>query len=182
MTARVALALAVGLAAAGCLHANTQFVRTDPSFQPRPVPAPPQILWDADETKKIPPFLTVGVLEVRRKEVDNLDTFAAYVSSEGSERGCEVLAQRDVYEMRTRTFTNPNTLGPAMVWRPNGYAAWQFYCGVRTAAQQFDEGDAKYSRSVATEAALKLRADGRGDVSCSKEARAGTHIRSDTCR
>jgi hypothetical protein len=173
------LALAAATLFQGCAIAKSVFVPTDEKYRPHAGAKPPVVLLEDNDWSLWPPFRTVGVLEVRRKEVDSLDTFAAEVKKEGTLLGCEILVQRDTYLMRVYALRNPMAMGGAGVWRHNGLAAWQFYCGVWN---DNDEGEARYTRSLAAEAAVKLRDEGQGVVRCSDDADPGTHIHRNGCR
>jgi hypothetical protein len=166
----------------GCVHPGAVFVQTDKHFARHARKDAPVVLYDVDQLTSAKPFRTVGVLEIRRVEADSLNTFEATVEREGKAIGCDVLAQRDTYEMRTLVLAPPsdNYLGGAEHWHVNGFAAWQFYCG-EWGAEEVDPGTARYTRKVATDAALTLRREGRGEVLCAHQAVGNTHIRRDVC-
>jgi hypothetical protein len=175
----------LGLAslAAGCVHPGAVFVQTDKTFHTHARKEPSLVLYDPAQVAAAKPFRTVGVLEIRRVEADALNTFEAAVLKEGTSLGCDVLAQRDTYEMRTQHLPpySPNYLGnPSGTWRANGFAAWQFYCGMWT-DEDVDAATARYTRKVATDAALTLRNEGRGEVLCTHTAVGDSRVRRDVC-
>jgi hypothetical protein len=165
------------------VHPSEVFVQTDKTFTAHRLEQAPVILWEAGDVAAAKPFRTVGVVEIRRVEADSLNTFEAVVVKKATELGCEVMAQRDTYEMRTQTLPAyaPNYLGNISGrWHVNGFAAWQFYCG-RWGTEPVDPGEARYTRSVATKAALTLRSEGRGEVICTHTASGSSRVRRDMC-
>jgi hypothetical protein len=160
------LLLVVAAVDGGCAHPSEVFVQTDKEFRSHRLKEAPVILWEAGDVAAAKPFRTVGVVEIRRIEADSL-----------------VMAQRDTYEMRTQQLPPyaANYLGnPSGTWRVNGFAAWQFYCGL-WGTEAVDPGEARYTRRVATKAALALRSEGRGEVICTHTAAGGSRVRRDMC-
>jgi hypothetical protein len=180
---RVLTASLVALVGAACAHPSAVFVQTDKDFRKHTSKEPPVVLYEARDVAAAKPFRTVGVLEIRRVEADSLNTFEAQVVKEGTSIGCEILAQRDTYEMRTQQLPpySPNYLGnPSGTWRVNGFAAWQFFCGM-WGDKPVEPGTARYTRKVATEAAISLRNEGRGEVICTHTSVGDSRIRKDLC-
>jgi hypothetical protein len=60
------------------------------------------VLLDDKELAKAPPFKAVGVLQVEGKETKKLTAFYDAAVAAGQAAGCDVLYQRDAFEIGTR--------------------------------------------------------------------------------
>jgi hypothetical protein len=170
----VKLSCAFALVCGACTTANpfqvtSRFVKTDAAFAPAMAPDFPDLLADESEVAMAMPFRSVGVLEVRGKASEKLERFIDRALTAGADLGCEVIVQRDLFELGSREWI-PGYLGPQ--WRGNNIAAWQFLCGVSGVTEE----EAKTTRRTAVLAAAKMRDDELGEL-CTARVPTGSHIR-----
>lgn len=124
------LILLAMLCSSACAPLMThRFVSIDEKFTPAPREELSKVLMDADEIGLEPPFKTVGVLEVLGMETDPMVNFLAKVSRVGRKYGCDVVVQRDAFQLGTRV----PWARRGRDFQANGGAAWQFLCGVNGA-------------------------------------------------
>src|ERR1700749_2544079 len=102
------LALICGLLA-GCAATQKPAPPTTASFTPlesayqgAPRERLPVVALDEKELMAAPPFRAVGVLQVEGKETRQLKAFLDAVAEAGAQAGCDVLYQRDAFELGTR--------------------------------------------------------------------------------
>jgi hypothetical protein len=136
-----------------------RFVKTDESFQPASREELSKVLIDWEDVGLEPPFKTVGVVEVLGKETDKLDDFLTKVSRVGRRYGCDVVVQRDAYQLGNHMRL---PWAPGRQWVANGSAAWQFLCGIKGA----DLALASTSMGAASAVAGKLRDEELGANVC----------------
>jgi hypothetical protein len=174
------LALLLACSCASAIPPTQRFVLTDQGFDSAPRPEKPRILFDLDEMEHEPPFKSVGILEIRGNSHDSINAFLARVAEAGARSGCEVLAQRDLFELTASTdLAQPQNLSvpgsprylPTRSQVLNGVAVWQFLCGVQPATPQ----QAAYSRRVAIARAISLRDKELGEV-CRPSTPLGSHV------
>jgi hypothetical protein len=168
------------LVACGCAEAmgpSHRFVRTDEQFTSAPLAQPPKVLIDPGEIAQLPPFKSVGVLEIKGNAHDSVDVFLARVSELGAKSGCEVLAQRDLFELTQKIDLEDKPMMAGTMLPPRsefqtGVAVWQFLCGIAPATDE----EAKASRKTAIALAVQLRDKELGDV-CKPTTALGSHIK-----
>jgi hypothetical protein len=162
MTRRALMAVLCSCACTPAVMTH-RFVPIDDSFKPMPREDLSKVLMDADDIGLEPPFKTVGVLEVLGKETDPMISFLAKVSRVGRKYGCDVVVQRDAYQLGNRVpwaFRGRD-------FQANGGAAWQFLCGVTGA----DLEVASVTLALGAKRAGQLRDEELGGVAiCAPDA------------
>ena len=169
------------------------FTRTDPAFVATPRAAPSTVLLDDKELAAAPPFRAVGILEMDGKETKRLSAFYDAAAKAGATFGCEVLFQRDAFELGSRVQKPriPGSDDPAhphmghfiassgREWQRNDRVRWQFLCGVNggTYAEQ------DRSMKAATNKAVEARRTALGNFEpCDPYTPTGSHVRhNDVC-
>ena len=117
------ISLALVLAAAcGQAHTHT-FVRTDAKFEPQQKAAEAAFVWDDDELGSVEPFRSVGILQFRvsYSAKVRVDDFLAEAARVGAQSGCDVLLERDVFDLGHR-LTRLNETGPIWIWEDAKYS------------------------------------------------------------
>lgn len=172
------------LIVAGCATApENRFIKLDESYAAKPV-AESTLVIEQKELDTAPPFRTVAILEVQGSAHDSINYFLKRVADVGARQGCEVLAQRDLFELTYKIELQgpstqisgrgapPHVYLPTHSWHGDGTAVWQFLCGVRTR----DQREAAQSWRVAVSVAAELRDRQLGLRVCEPYMQAGTHI------
>jgi hypothetical protein len=173
--------------------AEPLFTRTDQTFIATPRAAPATVLLEDKELAAAPPFRAVGIVEMEGKETTQLSAFYDAAAKAGASFGCDVLYQRDAFELGTRIakMRIPNAdppNGPSMghfiassgrEWTRNNMVRWQFLCGVNggTYAEQ------DKSMKAATNKAVEARRTALGNYEpCDAYTPTGSHVRrNDVC-
>jgi hypothetical protein len=179
--------LSLLLLVAGCasmVQPVNRFIRTDDSYQPQPIEEPALVI-EQKELDQAKPFRCVGVLEVQGSAHDSINYFLKRVAEVGARQGCEVLAQRDLFELTNKLELQqpakqnggPHSVAPEFLptraWYGNGIAVWQFLCGVRPA----DDKEAVASYRYAVSVAAELRDIELGNAVCDPYTQTGSHRR-----
>ncbi|HEX4386576.1 MAG TPA: hypothetical protein VH083_26660 [Myxococcales bacterium] len=175
-----------------------RFIATDLSFRGT-AHGPSTMILDDDELSKATAFRAVGVMEMEGKETKRLKAFYEAAALAGGNYGCDVLFQRDAFELGTRVAKpispaatgipiagrdSTVTIGSFLVshgreWQRTDRLVWQFICGMSGA----DDLDQAQSLHVATSKAVELRRTQLGNFEpCEPYTPLGSHIRKqDVC-
>jgi hypothetical protein len=164
------------------------FIPLDSSFKSAPRQLLPIIALDEKELMAAPAFKAVGIVQLEGKETRQLKAFFDAVAEAGAQVGCDVLFQRDAFELGTRVQKPmlPGANGPqsgsvpigawiasnGTVWHRNDRLVWQFVCGVTGAS---DEEQAKTLKD-ATFLAIQLRRKALGIEPCDPYIPTGSHV------
>jgi hypothetical protein len=166
-----------------------RFTNIDASFKGVAHGPSIMVLTD-DEMAGTPPFRAVGVLEMEGKETKRLKAFYEAAAQAGGDHGCDVLFQRDAFELGTRV-SKPRIpiddsqyrLGDFMGssgrdWHRSDQVVWQFICGVvGTGTGSVSDRDQAKTLRVATTTAVELRRKQLGDFEpCDSYVPLGSHI------
>jgi hypothetical protein len=126
---------------------TARFTALDAAFTSAPRQEPPVVVLDDKELAKAAQFRAVGVLQLTGKENNQMVTFYDTALEAGRVAGCDVLYQRDAFELGTRV-ERPKLPGAdggigrflassGRDWRRSDQLVWQFLCGV-TGGEQGD--------------------------------------------
>jgi hypothetical protein len=160
-----------------------RFIKIDDSYAGKPVEESTMVI-EQKELDETPPFRTVGVLEVEGNAHDSINRFLQRVAEVGARQGCEVLAQRDLYELADIVMMQgrptqvsgrgapPHVYIPTTMRHGHDVAVWQFLCGVRPSGPREAAQSWRYAVSVAAE----LRDRELGLHVCQAYMQAGSHI------
>jgi hypothetical protein len=158
------------------------FTKVDAAFNASPRSEPPLVVLDDKELDKAPPFKAVGVLQLVGKETKQLTAFYDAAVAAGQAAGCEVLYQRDAFELGTR-IPKPMIPGGAGIgkfiassgreWHRSDELVWQFLCGVIGASGDEQEQTVKQATFVAVE--LRRKAFGNYEP-CEAYVPLGSHV------
>ncbi|HEY2027718.1 MAG TPA: hypothetical protein VGH20_00795 [Myxococcales bacterium] len=137
-----------------------------------------KLLVSDEEVYAEPPFKLIGVVEVEGKETEQLQAFVARAQEAGAAAGCDVLVERDAFELGTRIV---RPFGPRFTrgtmgrdWQRSDQVVWQFLCGVSGAT---DDEEAQTMRE-ATSLAINLRWKELGGYEpCEQYTPTGSHVR-----
>lgn len=166
---------------------EASFIPIDSSFKVSPRTELSMVVLDEKELAKAPLFRAVGVLQLEGKETKRLSAFYEAVAEAGASVGCDVLYQRDAFELgnRVERLRTPASsvafpgvgayvAGTGRDWRRNDKVLWQFLCGVAGAS----EAEQERSLKVATNLAVTLRREKLGNVEpCEPFTPTGSHVR-----
>jgi hypothetical protein len=152
-------------------------VRIDQQPELPPRSAPPRVLVEWGEIAREPPFRCAGVIEIRGDARDSVNAFLERVSELGARSGCEVVVQRDLFELQQKAELSDRDIVPGLMFPEqaktgNGIAVWQFLCGVSTSSVE----EARSSRRIATELAVAMRNQELGEV-CAATTPIGSHVK-----
>jgi hypothetical protein len=159
-----------------------RFIPLDSAYRPSPRPEVAKVLVDDKEIAAEPPFKLVGVVEIEGKETEQLRVFVTRAEEAGASVGCDVLVERDAFELGTRT---PRPLAPiyrgqttrgmlGRDWQRSDQVVWQFLCGV-TGSNDSEEAQ---TMKQATSLAVDLRRKELGNYEpCEQYTPTGSHVR-----
>ena len=165
------------------------FARLDNAFTVSRRGQPPLVVLDDKELASAPPFKAVGVLQLKGTETKGLEAFYDAAVAAGQAAGCEVLYQRDAFELGTR-IARPRIPGSdggigrfiessGRDWHRSNELIWQFLCGVVGASGIEQEETMKQATLVAVE--LRRKALGNFEP-CEPYIPLGSHVvRRDVC-
>jgi hypothetical protein len=168
---------------------QASFTKVDAAFNASPRGEPPLVVLDDRELAKAPPFKAVGVLQLVGKETKQLTAFYDTAVAAGQAAGCDVLYQRDAFELGTRIpkARIPGSDGgigrfiasSGREWHRSDELVWQFLCGVTGATG----GEQEETLKQATFVAIELRRKALGNYEpCEPYVPLGSHvIRRDVC-
>jgi hypothetical protein len=191
MTRSLALTFATLIGCAGAvpapaeLPAEAHFTASDEHFKISPRARPSVVLLEETELQMTPVFKAVGVLEMTGKETRPLEEFYQAAAAAGAMVGCDVIYQRDAFEMGARV---NRAMAPAngkliawsgRTWRRSNWIEWQFFCGINGAS----EPEQDQSLKMATRLAVELRRKALSFYEpCDPFTPIGSHIRhTDVC-
>ncbi|HEY2030681.1 MAG TPA: hypothetical protein VGH20_15900 [Myxococcales bacterium] len=138
---------------------SVRFIPLDHGYSLSPHGEPAKVLVDDKEIAAEPPFKVVGVVEIEGKETEQLAAFVARAEDGGASAGCDVLVERDAFELGTRVqrpstpvFNSQITRGMlGRDWQRNDQVVWQFLCGVNGASDSEQAQTLKRATSLAVD-------------------------------
>jgi hypothetical protein len=159
------------------------FIPLDSSYKSAPRELRPVIALDEKELMAAPAFKAVGVVQLEGKETKQLKAFFDAVAVAGAQAGCDVLFQRDAFELGARV-PKPMLPGGGGIgkfiassgreWHRSDRLMWQFLCGVTGA----NAGEQEETMTRATFLAVQLRRKALGSFEpCEQYTPLGSHVR-----